>query len=211
MYLFTRSARLRPGHLQESLAWSVRMTEKVNQIGEVTFTLWTPVFSAGVGSLTWVTMTEELAALEATEAKLMADAGCVELMDEGAKFVADSGVDDSLWQMVYADPDGANADPQYVYLVAGVLAPGHAVRGIELGVEIAQRAKQITGRPTAFSVAETGAYGAVEWSAVAESVQQLQTARQALASDRDFAQFLDREAATAYLPEGSQVIVRKVA
>jgi hypothetical protein len=84
-------------------------------------------------------------------------------------------------------------------------------RGIALGVEIAQRAERITGRPTSFSIAETGAYGAVEWAGFADSVEQLQAARQALAADQEFAQLLDSEASTAYLPEATQVMYRRIA
>jgi hypothetical protein len=211
MYLFTRSGRVRPEHLQESMAWAVKVTEKVNQISEVPVTLWTPFASAGVGSLTWVAMFEELAVLEATDAKLMADPGYLALLQEGGPLFADSGADDSLWQMVHADPDAATAQPQYVNLVQALLAPGHMVRGIELGVEIAQQAKAITGRPTSFSMAQTGAYGAVEWSGLADTVDQLHAARQALNSDAEFAQLLDGEASVVYMPEATQAIYRKIA
>jgi hypothetical protein len=211
MYLFTRSARLRAGHLQESLAWAVKITEKVNQVSEVGATLWSPFASPAIRSLTWVAMIEDLAVIEATDAKLMADPGYLALAEEGAAFATDSGIDDSLWQILYADPEAASSAPQYVNLVTAVLAPGHSVRGIELGVEIAQRAQQITGRPTSFSIAETGAYGAVEWAGLADSIQQVQAARQALTADQEFARLLDTEASTAYLPEATQAIVRRIA
>jgi hypothetical protein len=193
------------------MAWAVKATEKVNQISDVPVTVWTPFGSPGVGSLTWVARFEDLTVLEATDAKLMADPGYLALLEEGAPMIADSGADDSLWQVVYANPDAASAQPQYVNLVFAVLAPGHLVRGIELGVEIAQRAERITGRPTSFSVAETGPYGAVEWTGLADSVEQVHAARQALNADQEFAQLLDSEASAAYLPQATQAIYRKIA
>jgi hypothetical protein len=211
MYLFTRSARLRPGHLQESMEWSLKATEKVNQISEIAVSLWSPVFSAGVGGLTWVAMVEELAALEATDDKLMADPGYVALVDEGAKFVADSGIDDSLWQYLHVDPDGATAQPKYVNLVEAVLAPGHFLKGVELGIEIAQQAKRITGRPTSFAIAESGPYGAVQWSSLADSVEQLQAGKQGLTADAEFARLIDEQAGSAYQPAATQVMYRKIA
>jgi hypothetical protein len=211
MYVFTRSAHVRPGHLMDLMTWAVKITEKVNQISEVPATLWTPFGSPSVGSLTWVAMFDDLAVLEGTDAKLMADSEYLAMVDEGMAFATDSPIDDALWQVVYANPDAAAAQPQYINLVNGLLAPGHAARGIELGVEIAQRAERITGRPTSFSVAETGPYGAVEWVGLADSVEQVQAARQALNADLEFAQLLDSEASTAYQPEATQAIHRRIA
>jgi hypothetical protein len=211
MYMFTRTARLRPGGLLDSMAWSVKMTEKVNEVTELAASLWTPVFSPALGSLTWVAMVEELASLEGGEAKLMADPAYLALVEEGAQYLADSGVDDSLWQVLYADPEAASTLPQYVNLVGAVLVPGKFARGVEVGVEIAQRATQTTGRATGFSLAETGPYGAVTWSAGADSIEQLQAARQALTSSSEFVEYLDKEAATVYLPGATQAIYRKVA
>jgi hypothetical protein len=210
MYGFTRSVRLRPGRMQESMSWAVRITEKVNQVSDVAASLWAPFASPAVGTLTWVAMIEDLAVIESTDAKLMADPGYLALVEEGAAFVSESGLDDSLWQILYANPDVATSQPQYVNLVNAVLAPGHWTRGIELGVEIAQQAERITGRPTSFLLAETGAYGAVEWVGFADSIEQVQAARQALMADQEFAQLLDSQASTAYLPEGTQAIHRKI-
>ena len=211
MYLYSRSARMRPGHPQETMAWALKGTEKINQISEVPVNLWTPFASPAAGSLTWVARVEDLAVLEATNAKLMADAGFLAILEEGASYFADSGVDDSLWQVLHADPDMANSQPQYVNLVTAVLAPGHFGRGVELGIEIAQRAQQITGRPASFSIAETGVYGAVRWAGLSDSVEQVQAARQALNTDQEFAQLLDGEVSEVYLPDATQAIFRRLA
>jgi hypothetical protein len=193
------------------MAWAIKGTEKLNQISEVPLTLWTPFASPAVGSLTWVARIEDLAVIEATNAKLMADPGFLAMLEEGASYFADSGVDDSLWQILHVDPDVANSQPQYVNMVTAVLAPGHFRRGVELGIEIAQRAQQITGRSVTFSLAETGAYGAVQWGGLADSVEQVQAARQALAADQEFAELLDGEVSEAYLPDATQAIFRRLA
>ena len=86
-----------------------------------------------------------------------------------------------------------------------------AVRGIELGVEIAQRAKKIMGRPTSFGAAQTGVYGAVEWITLYDSVDQVQKADEALAADKGFAELLDKEASKAYLAgDSTQTLHRRV-
>ncbi len=74
MYLFSRRARLGNGHLRESAAWAVAMTERVNQITELNVGLWTSVFSPGLGELVWATFIDDLLTLETADAKLMVDA-----------------------------------------------------------------------------------------------------------------------------------------
>src|ERR1700704_1866895 len=98
MYLFSRSSRLAPGNQQAAMAWAVKVTEKVNQIGELDVSLWTRVFSPGLGTLVWTTTADDLSALEATDDKLMADSGFQMLLDEGAKFSSGDAIDDSLIQ-----------------------------------------------------------------------------------------------------------------
>ena len=210
MYLFTRSVRLGQGNLQKSMAWSAAITEKVNQISELNVSLWTTVFSPGLGTLAWTSAVEGLGVLEASEAKMMADQGYLSLVEEGAAYLSADPVDDTLLQLVHPDPDAANSEAQYASVVQGVLAPGSSVRGIELGVDIAQRAKKITGRPTSFAVAATGVYGAVEWISLYDSVEQVQAAQEALAADANFNKTVDTEASKCYQPGAAQMIFRKI-
>ena len=210
-YLFTRRSRLAPGNLLDSMAWAVKVTEKVNAISEVPVSLWSTVFSPGLGTLSWTTLVQDLNQLEALEAKLMADSGYLSLVEDGARYTSDEGIDDSVVNLVHSDPDAASGDRQYATVVQTVLAPGSSARGIELGVEIAQRAKKITGRPTSFGVSVTGVYGQVGWIALYDSVDQVQAASEALAADASFGQMLDKEVPTAYLPGvATQWVSRRV-
>jgi hypothetical protein len=210
MYLFTRSARLAPGNPQRMMTWALQMTEKVNQVTELNLRLWSTVFSPGVGTLVWTSRVEDLAVLEASDAKLMVDAGYLSLAEEGAKFASGEGVNDRLVRLLLADPDAANTDPQYATVVQAVLAPGGSERGIELGADIAQRAKRITGRPTSFGVATTGVYGSVEWITVYDSIAQLQSAEQAIGADIEFARHIDKEASKVYLTGTTQTVFRRL-
>ena len=210
-YLFTRSVQLAPGNLLDSMAWSVKITEKVNAISETPVALWTQVMSPDIGRLTWTAVVEELSSLTAMEEKLMADPGYLSVVEEGARYQSGSGVTDGLISYLHADRDGG-ATAQYSTVVQAVLAPGSAVSGTVLGVEIAQRAKAITGRPTSFGASQTGTYGQVGWITLYDTIDQVQAASEALAADADFATMLDEKASEAYLAEAShQFINRKVA
>ena len=210
-YLFTRSLRLAPGDLLASTAWAVKITEKVNAISETPVGLWTPVMSPDIGRLTWTAVVEDLSSLTAMEEKLMADSSYLELTQEGASYTSDEGVTDGLIRYVHADRDGV-ATAQFSTVVRAVVAPGAFVSGMVLGVEIAERAKAITGRPTSFGASQTGVYGEVGWIALYDSIDQVQAAGEALGADADFATLLDEKASKAYLAGMSnQLITRKVA
>jgi len=212
MYLFSRAARLGPGNLQDQMAWSLQITEKVNQVTELDVSLWTTVFSPKLGTLVWTAAVEDLSVLEASDAKLFADSGYLALVDDGAKFSSGEPIDDALLNVVAPDPDAANIQLQYASVVTSAIAPGKNVRGIELGVEIAQRVKKITGNPTSFAVATTGQYGGVEWISVFESIEQLQAADAALAVDEEFAKYIDKEASEAYVSTvTTQNLYRRIA
>lgn len=210
-YLFTRSARLAPGNVPAAMAWAVQMTEKVNAIAETRVSLWSTVMSPELGRLIWSTIVDDLAVLTATDEKLMADGGYHDLAAQGAEFSSDAGIEDGLVRFVHADPDGV-ATARYATLVRAVLAPGASVKGIELGVRLAQQAKAITGRPTSFGASQTGVYGEVGWIALYDSIEQVQAASEALAADAGFAKTLDEEASKAYLAgHSTQTISRKIA
>jgi len=208
-YLFTRSLRV-SGSLVDSMSWSARITEKVNQIAEQTFALWTPVMSPQLNTFTWAAVVDDLAALMATDEKLMADNGFLELVAEGSKFNTSGGVDDQLVSFVHLDTDGAET-AEYAAIVRATLAPGSFVEGVTLGVEIAQRAKAITGHATSFGQATTGAYGEVGWISVYDSIEQLQAAEEKVNSDAEFIALIDERASTAYLAgTATQSISRKI-
>jgi hypothetical protein len=197
MYLFSRSARLAPGRTRDAMAWAVGITEKVNQIGELSFSLWTPVLSPGIGMLSWSAFVEELDELEATEAKLLVDDGYVAELDRGAAFSDGQGANDSLLQLIHGEVDPERRF-DYVSVTASQLAPGHFAKGVEVGIEICQRVEQITSTPTAFCMASTGPYGGVAWIAGQESLKALQDGEQAINADPGFLELVDGTASQAF-------------
>lgn len=209
-YLFTRSVQLGRTNVLDSLAWSVKMTEKVNAIAETPVLLWSSLMSPDLGRLTWSTVVQDLATITTMGDKLLADPGYLELVEEGTRFTTGMATD-GLVRFIHADRDGA-ATAQFSTVVRAVLAPGAFVDGTVLGVEIAQRAKAITGRPTSFGASQSGTYGGVGWIALYDSIDQVQAAGEALAADADFAKLLDQKASKAYIGGVStQVINRRVA
>lgn len=212
MYVFTRSIRLgSSGKIRDSIGWAFELTEKLNQISETPISLWRPLFSANAMSLTWGTVVEELEELEAVDAKLMADDTYVSLVERGTLYSSGDPVDDTLVSYVHGD-FSKGADVQVVSVVETTLANGAFAKGVELGIEIAERVEEITGMSTAFGTHATGPYGRVQWMTGHASIADLQRAETAINSDPGFLQLLDSKVAEVYVQgSGEQRLARKLA
>jgi hypothetical protein len=211
MYLYATSVRSGVANPVKVMEWALSMTGKINQISAVPTSLWTSAMSPAMGTMAWTSVVSDLAIIEDTEAKLAADPGYMALVAEATGLLSTDAADQTLMQLVHGDPDAAGIDAHYASTVRATLAPGSMVAGIELGVELAQKAKKISGRPTSFAVSVTGDYGAVMWVSMAETIQQLQAGFEALNSDTEFSKLVDNKAGKAYLPGTTQTVSRKVA
>ena len=63
MYLYATSVRGGLVNPNKVMEWALAMTEKINQVSEVTSSLWTTTLSPGLGRLTWVSVVEDLAVI----------------------------------------------------------------------------------------------------------------------------------------------------
>jgi hypothetical protein len=212
MYLFSRQIRFGPGNTREQMAWALEQTEKVNQITGLQVSLYMQVYSPEVGAIGWSTFVPDLSTLEAAGDKLNADDAFVAAVDKGAAMTV-GGAEDSLAQVIYGEPDPSR-QIEYVTVVRAVSATGNVAKGMEVGVELAQRAEKIMGTPALFLADVTGNYGGVAWASGYENVQALEAAQQALAGDPSWAQFVDKQTAGVYAEEPSlttQIIYRRLA
>jgi len=196
MYLFSRQVRLGGGQTRKAMEWALAQTERANQITGLDIGLYLQVFSPDVGSIGWSTFVPDLATLETAGDKLDVDDDMVAATDAGTAFV-EGGATDRLLQVVHGAPDPARP-VEYVTGVSAVCASGRIGRGMELGVEIAERAEKITCTPTLFVTDVTGIYGSVGWLTGHESVQAMEAAEQAMAADASWLEFIDTEAAGVY-------------
>ncbi len=209
-YMFTRATKLAPGSLLDSMAWAVKMTEKVNAVGGPQFKLWRRVLSPELGMISWSTVVEQIEDLTKLEEKLIADGSYLELLEEGQRFGDGNGANDALGQLIHVDPDGFES-AQYASITLTQLAPGMTAAGIGLGVEIAQKIKSITGSPSSFGASMTGPYGQVVFIVLADSIGQLQAGNEAISADADWIELLDDRASKVYVAGASErFIMRRV-
>lgn len=210
MYIFSRSARLGAGDVREQMAWAVSATEKVNQISEVPFRLWTRVFSAGLGTLVWATSVESLSQLEALDDKLMADDAYLDLVAQAAKYSSGEAINDGLVQIIHSEGQPDLDLTRYVTITTAAAAPGQIAQAAVVGVELCQKGYELTGAPTAFGASLTGPYGTFGWIGSAQSIEELERANQALA-DPAFVGLVDEKASQCFVSgSADQHILRRV-
>jgi hypothetical protein len=212
MYLFSRRARLAPGNTRAAMTWATDITEKANQITELTVSAFTSTFSPEVGTVVWSTVAPDLASLEAANDKLLADDGYVVMIDEGSRLIQ-PGIDDTLLQIVHGDID-PNRRVEYAISVQAVCSSGNVARGMELGIDIAQRAQAITGIPSLFASGLTGPYGSVAWLSGFADIQEMERAQQALAADASLTKFIDDNVPGVYAEDFTltrQLVYRRLA
>lgn len=211
MYLFTRTTRLGAGGVREAGAWAVGMAERVNSSTDLEVQLWAHAYSAALGTISWTTFVADLAVLEAANEKLAADDGYVAAANAGAAFTV-GGIDDALFQVIHGEPN-PDRNVRYVSSVQSACANGMLGRGLEVGVELAQRAEAVTGLPTMFAMNMTGVYGGVGWLSGFESIDEYAASTQALAGDAKWIELIDKQAGKAYADDPSasmQVVWRRI-
>ena len=208
MYLFTRQTRLAPEHAIDGIEWAVTIAEKVNQITSLNVGVWTPFVSAGLGTLSFGAAVESLTDLEDAQAKTMVDPTFLDLAKQGAQ-ITTGGLDDRVAQFIVGGTnDGSN--PSYVAVVQSQLANGHFAGGVAAGVEIAQKATELSGMTTSFLLSSTGTYGGVAWITGAETLKELEEGEGATNANPDFVALVDRVAVNFLDGITTQAIWRRV-
>ncbi|HUF34042.1 MAG TPA: hypothetical protein VMN58_12630 [Acidimicrobiales bacterium] len=200
MYFYTRMGRVRPGRMADATGWAVDLTGRVNQVTGLRVGLWTTMFSPGVGTMAWSTFVPDLMTLDEANGKLMADQAFLAEVERGGEIFTEAGMDDSVAQLVHTAGEPVT-DPRYASIVLSGMAAGGFGKGIEVGIEIAERATRLSGISTSFLVAATGPYAGCAWIAASETLDALDSGERAVNSNPDFIAYLDEAAADVYRPE----------
>ena len=209
MYRFARMVQL-TGNPTKSTEWAVTIGEKVNQISEVPFTLWTTVLSPAVGLCAWTTTVDTVAEIETLEAKLVVDSGYLTLLAAGSEHIIPGSVNDSLATIIHESPRARSGTFHYASITAAQVQPGQFRRGVELGVEFAQKAHALTGLETSFEAAVTGNMGTITWLLAADTLEQLQRGEDTLNGDESFVTLIDTDGAKAYQPTATVSYFRRL-
>jgi hypothetical protein len=212
MYQFSRAIRLAPGDPRSALTWAQRITEKVNQISEVPFTLWSAVLSPQVGTLAWSGVFAALREVEAVQDKLNSDDGFLSLVAEGAKYTSADGATDRLVRTLHL---AGQIDPghlEYVQAVSLTPVPGHTARAVAFAIDIAERTNEAIGCASSVGRVLTGPQMRLQLATYCSSIDQVEQGEKALLDDPEFMARVDSEGAEVIMAGGVEVmVVRKLA
>lgn len=209
MYRFARSALL-TGNPVKATGWAVTIAEKVNQISETPVQLWSTVLSTPVGLTIWTTVVENVSEIEALDAKLSVDNGFLDLQAAGTEHIVPGSVGDSLATVVFATPGAEEGNFHYASATTAQVLPGQIRRGLELGVEFAQKGHALCGLATTFETGVTGTMGTVTWATAADSLEQLQRGEDAIYADEAFVALIDTEGSKTYQPGATTSYFRRL-
>lgn len=212
MHFFTRTAKVAPGNTRDATEWATGITEQVNQITDLGVTLWASMFGPDYGTLSWSCFVPDLPALEQASDKLLVDNRYVAMADMGASMTVGLA-QDVVATIVHGEPD-PNRSIEYATVVQAACRNGSLGRGLDVGARVAAKAEEITGTPTLFCAALTGAYGSVAWLTGHESIGALEGSQQKLMADPSWQQMIDEEAGPAYADQPfftTQTIWRRIA
>lgn len=209
MYRFARSALL-TGNPAKATEWAVTIAEKVNQISEMPVQLWSSVLSSPLGLTIWTATVDSVSEIEATDAKLAVDSGFLDLQAAGADYIVPGSPGDSLSTIVFATPGAEQGNFHYASATTAQVLPGQFRRGVELGIEFAQKGHSLCGLATTFETGVTGAMGTVTWAIAADSLEQLQRGEDAINTDESFLAKIDTEGSKTYQPTATVSYFRRL-
>jgi hypothetical protein len=196
MYLFVRRAQLAGGQTRAAMMWAEEITQRVNQVTDLGFTMHAQVFSADVGELVWATGVPDLASLEKGVEKLQADDFYIAEVDRGHSFMVRPPSD--ILQNVVHGQMSDHGPGSYTSAVTTVCATGRLTEAVTNAVTIAERVNEITGTMPTVSMATTGPYGGITWSTGFPGIESLGAANEAIAADPGWLDFVDRMTTGVY-------------
>lgn len=184
MQLFTRNVMM-AGAPGDYLKFATDMAAYVSDKAGREIALWSNVFGAPNGSMTYAVRVEGIADLQATTAKLMEDAGYHAKLAEAQKYVGGPSMD-SIGQPIHGELGDHPPVGSFAAVTRAAMANGKYMEAIQWGVEIAQHVEKVSGLQTMFMAPTYGGFGDVVWIMVADDAAAVDAATAAVNSDADY-------------------------
>jgi hypothetical protein len=210
MKLFTRRVVMGGAPPSEMLGFATDMRAYVSEKTGREISLWSVMFGAPLGTMTYSARVEGIADLQQMTATLMADKEYHAKLAKGTHMVA-APAEDWLMQPIHGD----FGDPPPVGTLVGItsaqIANGAYADAFAWGVDMAIHVETITGMATTFAASEFGPFGSVAWFGGTMDPAVIDSANGKLMTDSDYMKKLGA-AGDLFLPgSGQQVLVARVA
>ena len=184
MQLFSRQVQL-TGPFSETSAYAADMTAHVSGLIGREVSLWSTVFGAPLGTMTYTLRVDGVADVLAISAQVLADADFHAKLAKGADYAV-GNAEDRLLQPLNAELGDPPPVGSMAVITSAVMANGAYEKAIAWGLDMAQHATSVTGLPTLFLVEQYGSFGSVGWIAVAADGAAVDAGNAALNGDADY-------------------------
>ena len=209
MQLFTRQVQL-SGPFADTMAYATDMTAHVSGLTGREIALWSTVFGAPLGTLTYTVRVDGVADLQTISAQVLADAEYHAKLAKGAEYAV-GNAEDRLLQPLNAELGDPPPVGSMAVVTTALMANGAYEKAIAWSLDMAQHATSVTGIPTLFVAEQYGPFGSVGWIGVAADGAAVDAANAALNGDADYLKKLGAAGELFVEGSGHRVLSTRVA
>ena len=207
MYIFSRTATIKPEHFADGLAFAVEVAARVKSVTGKEVNTYNVTFGAPMGTVLWSTRSESQAEVADVSAKLAVDPSYMEYVLAHAHYFTPSTTD-ALANVVSSTLDPT---PRSIYeLTTATIANGKFAKAMEFGVRVQQFVATATGLPTAFSSSVYGAYGSIGWLIGASTMADIDRVRQVESTNTEFHALIEEAGQLFIEGSGTNSLIEKI-
>ncbi len=211
MYLFSRSAVL-TGNPAAAMPWAVKIGEYVSTTTGRPLSTWAAQFGRPLGTVTWSTILESHADLNAAFGALESDAGYARLVEEGMPFFS-SPHEMTLRQPLHGGPTPGGEPPAVGALAnvtTAVAANGKMAEAFAWGIAVSEHVEKVTGNPVTFMSDAYGAFGQLTWLGTSPDLEAVDAANAKLAADAGYMDLLGQSGDLFVPGSGHQALFARI-
>jgi hypothetical protein len=206
MYIFSRSATLKPEKLQDGTAAAIDIAALITSIHGHDVNVYTSVFGAPAGSILWSMRIESQAELADLRAKTVADPRYI----AAAKKLTDNYMGPMTDALAYVVSSTLTAPKPIVMVTQATIANAKMTKAMEVGVALQEHVGSMTGLPTAFCSDSYGVYGQVRWLVSADTMADVDNANQKMMTDGPFQHLVETAGDVFVQGSASSALIRKL-
>ena len=200
MDLFSRTITL-TGPVPEVMAYATGMRQLVSDKTGADIALWSALFGAPFGTVTYATRVDGLSGLAAMSSSFVDDAEYHAKAAQGRDLLV-GPPEDQLLQLIHGELGEASPPVGSVATVTVATAAGSFGAAAAWGVEVAQLVESVTGSPVIFGSGIGGTIGQFAWIGVNADFAAADEAGAAMAQNADYMAKLE-EANGIFVPGGA--------
>ena len=207
MYIFSRTATIKPEHLEEGMGFAVDIAARVTSVTGKPLAVYNMAFGAPLGTVMWSTRYESQAEAADIGAKLAVDPGYMDAVRAHIGLFSAAPVD----ALVNVVSSTLEAQPRTIYAITqATIANGKLAAAMAFGVKAQEFVAKATGLPTAFTSSVYGAFGGVGWLTGGSSMADMDTLQTMESTNEKFLALLEEAGDLFVEGSGSNALIQRI-